>query len=600
MTPNTLSFEREMSLAPPSGEHIVQPEAVSSPERHLATAEEVLAIVADAPGEDTVGERVAKIARAASELAKEAETPEAHDEAVVLVETGALVVLKNLQGNEVAAQTLGASPELPSVIFDLNKLDPSHAAAHEVVRRIEEAEAAVDRVDAAETRGLDAKKMSEGILTNLEVEPTEEVQRAVMDYCADHTETARIIDALLDGKAEIGEVQLASPLMREQIRGMVNAFDKDSSVGVTEKAKWLKYMAGEKLFKECAIAVTGLGEDAVTEISRVRQRVNDWLEDNQHTLASEHSSHKGFNFDYDHIVRPLDTSEQGIKNSLAYVTKKFWEDARQAGQLEYHNTPFASDIVKEGFQLRSRPNQREHNGSANTVTLNMQGHSESIHFTESLMPLDYKEVANGDSEVGKDGFGITESWSGTIAIPLGEVIKTTPFARGGEYGVVRAKNEDTIKRVTVNQGVLSSPNSGTSDEAPSAQGIDRTFYADGSDRATGENYSYPFGIDNAGYVITLKSDHLREDRTDILQHPERIKPEYRNDARLSLISSASRRDFGAGKDFARQRVIDDTGGEKALDEAVRELQESVLNDPKYTGKLVVRLRGENMLFTPEG
>lgn len=142
MTDQLSNLEQGLPPAPHLTERDVQPEIIGSPEENLRAAEEVIGIVETAPGDDSVGERVAEIAREASKRASQESTPEAHDEAVVLGDAEAIAVLAEQDPAHKAAIGLAESPELPDVVGDLVSVDPSEQAATFLTKEIDEALAA--------------------------------------------------------------------------------------------------------------------------------------------------------------------------------------------------------------------------------------------------------------------------------------------------------------------------------------------------------------------------------------------------------------------------------------------------------------------------
>lgn len=133
-------FERGLPPVPRISEHDVRPEVVGSPAENFREAEEVLGMIREAPGDDTVGQRVAEIADAASMFARNegAGSPEATDEALVLGDAEALVILGNEDPTGDATRSLGQLPELPEVMDDLASVDASLAASTTVAEKIKE------------------------------------------------------------------------------------------------------------------------------------------------------------------------------------------------------------------------------------------------------------------------------------------------------------------------------------------------------------------------------------------------------------------------------------------------------------------------------
>lgn len=447
---------------------------------------------------------------------------------------------------------------------------------------------------------------TENMLAVREVMPTPEVYEALKDYYNDHRLLSTAARALTQGKevdfkAFSGDDGVLAIGMKQAVMQLEHFFasDGNSFEAARGKVEAMKYICQKMLFKECAVGATTVGDSEVALLAAVRAEVNEWLL-KQDAAASQFYD-TGRNYDVAELQRScrqaMATDPEAIKAELAFVKQDFWEDARQAGQLEYHNTPFAKHAMDDDFTLRSRPNQIEHSGTAKMTTADWEGHSLSVHFSETFMTDGYKSAGRNE-EIVRDSWGAQEEWSGTIAIPLADIIKTTPYARQAKYGVVQGKDWETTHKVPVKCEVMGAHN-GMEDNQPSKDGLDRTFYADNTDMKQGANYNYRFGESRQGRVIVLESDQRREDNIDQLtkQYEEYGVAE----AGKALKGIQTRREYGRGEHIAPVITINNSGarGEAGYDAvltSLRQQQQEVLDDPAYKDKLVVRLRGFDMAF----
>jgi len=264
-------------------------------------------------------------------------------------------------------------------------------------------------------------------------------------------------------------------------------------------------------------------------------------------------------------------------NPLANVEaaeQTFWEDVRFGGQLLFHNTNSFGEVYSANA-LKTRRMQLAETGTFNTPNLPFMGdrlHSPTPHWSEQFDDHNYR---NGVNKV-----------VGTIAIPLAEIIKTTPYGRGAEYGALQLKDaavEDLVPRVVINDGIANI-GSGNADQQ-GRYGTDRTFYSSPHDVSP----ETPLEQAPDGYAIPL-----RETSTWVQLGDEVAKTGMT---------------FGIGEHMPQQYVIDVKGvfengdmerdaynqqRRAAIADAIQTLQHDSIR--KYGSTLVVPLRSNVVDF----
>ncbi len=373
----------------------------------------------------------------------------------------------------------------------------------------------------------------ENAVDKCEFERSPEIEEAIKSYYADHYRSAMIIDHVVRGEAVDPSVLVNEDVMLESFQ-LTESLEK--IITEQDRSKQLEKaheFIGKKLFSEAAVGQTTVSE----------QEVGLALGLNEQLLQQAQSENVYIHFP---------NTDERVKENIERGMKRFWEDSRAAGQLEFHNTPFADEMAQANFKLRSKPNQRKTDGDYRSVTADVKGHSQSVHFSETFFTDSYKDVQAGN-QVDHITIG------GTVAVPLAEIVKQLPYARGGEYGVMALKPGAEDKSTVIEDANIFAldghHNGGEVDDEPSKSGRDRTFYADKFSREKGEDYEINFGkamgtsTGNTSSIIFLQRDI---DHTHRKQFNENLK---NVDARL---------DFGAGEGYPEVKILDFDYGDKSM------------------------------------
>jgi len=306
------------------------------------------------------------------------------------------------------------------------------------------------------------------------------------------------------------------------------------------------------LFQEAALAVTTLAEP---ELDLIEYLSGILVEASPPSISDEAS----FSLD----------GEFGIKARINKAKELFWDDVRYDGQLEFHKTGFLTAISADGLLMPRKEQHRrkgnikaghasgdfKHDGSMIISTAVM--HSNVPHFAEQFSPgEEYKGMHAGQAtpeDKRQEGVG-----AGTIALPLGEIIKIAPFARDAHYAVVQPRTDGYISKVPMESTeALASIGGGFYDSLPSRDGNDRVFFASPTQEADVKPDEYAIPIDDRAILILVGGE----------------------------IDDSEK--YGLGEYFPRRLEIDSK--DTALKQ-ISELQRKYLEDPRYKGRLVVPLR----------
>lgn len=460
---------------------------------------------------------------------------------------------------------------------------------------------------------------------NSEFENSQEIEDAIKGYYVDHYKAALIAEQVIEGKPldpEIisrDETALEAYELTKDLERIITAADRGTQLNE------LNEFIEKHLFAEVAVGQTTINESELALTCGLAEQL------------TKHAEQEGV-----YIRRP--TTEQEIIAKRQGRVKEFWEDSRAAGQLEFHNTPFADKAALDSFKLRTRSNQLQHKGDFNAVTTATEGHSQSLHFSEEFMSDGYKKV-----QMGKQVDEVTIG--GTIAVPIAEVVKQLPYARGGEYGVLTLKDGVEPKYTVTDTANIyafgGGENPGADDTRPSKWGTDRTFYADKYDRKKGENYELDYGQmmksewGNTSKVIFLQRDintaHRKQyltngknvdhrinfgsgegyplvevidydyghqsfsDAHGVMKEGERFVPKKLVDYSANALGiNDPRLERVATGHYSYQEGVTPQQQEERLRTAIREMQRESREHPKYRGKVVAMLRSGTMAFKPAG
>ena len=450
-----------------------------------------------------------------------------------------------------------------------------------------------------------------------------EVSEAISGYYTDHYTTALVVERVIRGEpvdiathAESeAEPIIAAHKIATELDGLL-----DPTISRRDQLKRAERIINNLLFAEASVGQTTITQTEIDAKTRLITELHQ-------VATSENVGGIRFRHQYD--------------DASAIATEKFWNDGRHAGQLEFHNTPYVQDIAKNGYQLSTRAYQEKTTGSYNAVTLDVEGHSQSVHFSESFYSSGYMEKFKGEAP-------IVKTLGATIAVPLAEVVKQTPFARGGEYGVVTNKPGTEMDRIPVNDSsFVSTTFEGNNPGAPDIQGAngtDRTFYADGVDRKRGEDYAIDFGaamsseLGNTSHIIILAHEEDKYRKAQFMQdgrimsdtttfgvgegHPQVHKLDFdftkggmngivhdkpgQQFIPANLRHHANRHGPYKSTDPLLSRVVTENYSyredvtpaqqEQKLKQEIINMQRISREHPKYRGKFVVMLRGGTMAF----
>ncbi len=371
----------------------------------------------------------------------------------------------------------------------------------------------------------DPEKLNQRIgeaLASCEVEETPEVHEAIKGFYEDHYLFAELIDKAVGGTLTLEE---CDTVLVKNVGNIITAEDVDSFIKIPHTGRYsseqlpsvnhastlLAAVAKEQLantdsnrasdlrkatliqtsllleqlFNESALPVTTVGEEEAKIINDLFDKIAaaSTTEFSDAVLAGDTLSWGNG------ITYASSASKQELITRLEQTRSEFWSDTRMAGQLLYHNTGHLDDIAKSGG-LMSRLEQKRRTGVMNTQTREAshgEHHSVVPHFSETYDPWGYK-ITKGVK--GEDGHVST----GTIAIPLANMIEAAPYARDAQYAVVTAKTEGTLEKVPIHDTV-GTIGVGGADE-PGESGSDRVFFA--SATQTGDKAPDEYILKNGG------------------------------------------------------------------------------------------------------
>lgn len=475
---------------------------------------------------------------------------------------------------------------------------------------------------------------------------TPEVRESIRDYYEDHEKVQIAVDALLSGEVVTDELLsgddgIKAGGLRDSIVRLRDAVDGKDTLATYQALRTLT----EGAWNECCVGALTAGEDEESKMVTMSETAEKWRLDNYYGLPANQLSLK---IDHEAAQKKLNDNKE-----------IFWKDARQAGQLLYHNTPNYTDILKSGMQLGTRSYQQQEYGDYRAATMDSDGHSQSIHWTEEFDTEAYKQSLAS----GRQGEGL--ELGATVAVPIAEIIESTPYARGGTYGMLEVVQPEEIdKKVDLKTNIRAATsevywhNAGESDNMPSERGLDRTFYSDAEDKEKGSDYAYDIGVGmasdqgNSSHVIYLQRDIDKVDRQSILsrEHAGRFAASetlanlgagygmpnvhvMNYDYGAGGAMGVTERDMREGLSFVNDQGMDAlnqyygavadlrmsdprllrTANEEYsyqnlskneqhdnLQRSIDELQKASAKDSRYAGKVVVRLRGSSMTYSSKG
>jgi hypothetical protein len=467
-------------------------------------------------------------------------------------------------------------------------------------------------------KSLDTARQSASEKARAGIERSEfnspEVNKAIEGYFTDHEVTLTTLKSLMDAT----ETNVSDLKTFENTKlGLENA---TLSVGI-DRLISLKEQGNEKDFNELAKGMLQLVycEPSVgqltldnSEVQRIAQSKADIAIELDHRLGHSTDSARQL----EHEIQAIQGAGESARNEV-----------RNAGQLLFHNTAYGQEVWQQGA-LRGRTQQGETQDAVMTTTADMAGHSVSTHWSEVYDPHGYKQKTSKqfDSDT-------LEPQALTYAVPLGEMIKKAPYARGLEYAVVEAKADTRVYTASVGGSgseVTGSIGSGSADmTGAGTPSMDRVFWAPGDTATESAGYDVPIigdetviynpktgNRESAVYQIQSESDMLtgfhgnkkqgtEEDHRFIAQRSEK-EVVYEYGKRIDHNS-------GTGYGYPERRIIEDmnyatepgTGGaafqhsafdiqQSAAEPVIREIEKESMD--RFQGQYVVPLRAKESSF----
>lgn len=434
-------------------------------------------------------------------------------------------------------------------------------------------------------------------LTSCEVEATPEVREAIKGFYEDHYSFAELIHKAIDGtftpeecdtildknvgkiiaaedvegfiripptgryvSEQLPSVNHASTLLAAVTKEQLANTDSSRAAELRKATLIHASLLIEQLFNESSLPVTTIGEEETKIISDLFDKIA-----NAATNEFPDASLNGDTLQWGKSwMYASSEPKQKLISRVERTRDEFWSDTRMAGQLVYHNTGHLDGVAVSGG-LMSRLQQKRELGEMRTTTPGADGrglhHSVVPHFSEEYSPTTYK---GGDRTRG------SLVSSGTVAVPLVNIIEVAPFARDAQYAMVTVKAIETLDKVPVHDAVGDPAVDGQ--DRPGRDGGDRVFFA--SPTQSGDKLPDE-------YVIRLNGSRPQATRNTLIffgNEEISASPEY-----------------GLGERFADRLHIPDRSQAPNL---IKELQRECIQ--LNQGKIVVPLRRGVFDFIPEG
>ena len=306
-----------------------------------------------------------------------------------------------------------------------------------------------------------------------------EVRKAIKSYYADHEVALTVVEAMANGTlTEADKKALFAPKI-EGDDTPVSIFSEALKTAVSLEEKGDREQRDKVL---AAILKDAYKEPCVGQQSLSQEMV--------HELA-------GRKVDTQMILDPSPWPDrardvQYEESAILAAQEAARNETRDAGQLLFHNTVYGRDVISNGA-LRGREQQGDTQDKVNITTADWEGHSSLIHWSELYDPKSYKQLMQNNA-------GTENAMAMTFAVPIGEVIKKAPIARGLEYANVDAKPGRTVEASVIGhegERVIGEIGAGASDTVGHAiPAIDRVFWASTDGFKEGATYDVQIGGDD--------------------------------------------------------------------------------------------------------
>ncbi|MGB4967087.1 MAG: hypothetical protein WBO35_02690 [Candidatus Saccharimonadales bacterium] len=412
------------------------------------------------------------------------------------------------------------------------------------------------------------KDMAERSVEALPFKPTPEVIQSVEGFYNDNDKMLLAVSAYVRGDATemiVGRKEIDNPLFSRALEDLTSRMDGNRTAEADELAVDIL----RELYSECSVGAMTMSDEFIAARAQEIFEVESALRPNEH-------------------INSVATNT----NLLTGYRQGALQETRPAGMLLFHNTPHLGTIIPRGFKISGRSGQTALYGSSQSNTIRYkkghESHTNVLHFSEAYDPWGYHMLQTDNrNDIEKE----TPLLSGTVAIPLAEVIKVAPYARDTRYAVLEAKPDSEIVATSPDEttvvGIIAA---GQPDVAGRKfLGTDRVFFASNELDSIHDahNYSLDFGpmgrevwdtSEPKGYIIRTGVDAGLDGRD------------------LNAVS-------GAG--FGYPNVITVQTPKHGANEVGKVVAPELLkieadSNSRYPGQYVVPLRGHQMEFLDEG
>jgi len=343
----------------------------------------------------------------------------------------------------------------------------------------------------------------EDAISNCELATSPEARKAIESYYEDHYLLATTLETVINGgKIEDKDNTSADTpyVLRQRLTELTEANSEYLENPDSTMAKTRIVSAAVKtvndLFTESGLGIITLSDD---EISQRVHLVNETAAFAK-SLGFSMESYSGSKLDdsqYDIVISPHSSRQSPrkyvsilpAKSTIKEANEEFWGDVRHAGQIEYHSSAHIGQIMMSGGIMSRNEQQRQGMdymiGSSSIEVRTGHHHSNVPHFSEVMGEI--PEYVHGS--LGGTEFPLQ---SGTIGIPLADIMKVAPYARDAEFGVIDIElgrhdsNHAIAPPITTNGSI----NAGSPDYIGSATGSDRVFFSSCEDAPQSSPDSY--------------------------------------------------------------------------------------------------------------
>lgn len=406
----------------------------------------------------------------------------------------------------------------------------------------------------------------EKAVESLPFKETAEIRTAVEGFYNDNDKMLAAVQMYVDGKASakvVGSKEVDSPIFSWALEDLSSRLDGTR----TTEGDELSLDILRELYSECSVGTMTMTDEFIANRAAT-------------LVELEAKLRPGMRVD----------SVETKQNILAGYREGAKRETRPAGLLLFHNTPHLREIMQRGFKLSGRSGQTAQYGNSRSNTIRygegQESHSNVTHFSEVYDPWAYHMVQTVESASGD-----VPSLSGTVALPIAEVVKVAPYARDTKYAVIEAKPDSQVSFTSTTEStIVGEIKAGSPDLAGGGYlGLDRVFFASNKTEEiqAAHNYEVDFGrmgmevgdtSEPRGYIIRTGID-AGIDRQDL--------------------SAANIAGFGSPSVITVETTANrpSEAGPLVAPELLKIEAESIA---RYDGKFVVPLRGHQMEFLDEG